>query len=62
MGELDLFVHDNLAYTDRLLSAGVSVEAHLYPGAIHGFDRMVDAPVSRRYTGELVEFLRRHLG
>jgi acetyl esterase/lipase len=61
VGELDLFVHDNLAYASRLLRAGCSVEAHLYPGAFHGFDRMVDAPVSQRYTRELVSFISRHL-
>jgi triacylglycerol lipase len=62
VGELDLFVHDNFAYAGKLLAAGCSVEAHLYPGAIHGFDRMVDAPVSQRYTRELVAFILRHLG
>ncbi len=62
VGELDLFVHDNLAYVNRLLAARCSVEAHLYPGAIHGFDRMVDAPASQRYTRELVDFVLRHLG
>jgi acetyl esterase/lipase len=45
-----------------LLSAGSSVEAHLYPGAIHGFDRAVDAAVSVRYTRDLVAFVLRHLG
>lgn len=62
VGELDLFVHDNLAHVSRLLAAGCPVEAHVYPGAIHGFDRMVDAPVSLRYTRELVVFIQRHLG
>jgi acetyl esterase/lipase len=62
VGELDLFVHDNLAYASRLLAAGVSVEAHVYPGAIHGFDRVVDADVSMRFTRELTGFIRRHLG
>jgi acetyl esterase/lipase len=61
VGELDLFVHDNLAYVRRLLAAGCSVEAHLYPGAIHGFDRMVEAAVSVRYTRDLVAFVQRHL-
>jgi acetyl esterase/lipase len=61
VGDLDLFVHDNLAHAGRLLRAGCPVEAHLYPGAIHGFDRMVDAPVSVRYTRELSDFVRRHL-
>jgi triacylglycerol lipase len=62
VGELDLFVHDNIAYAHKLLSAGSSVEAHLYPGAIHGFDRAVDAAVSLRYTRDLVAFVLRHLG
>ena len=62
VGALDLFVHDNLAYVGRLLRSGCSVEAHLYPGAIHGFDRMVEAEVSQRYTRDLVDFISRHLG
>jgi acetyl esterase/lipase len=62
VGELDLFVHDNLTYASRLLAAGCSVEAHLYPGAIHGFDRMVEAPVSVRYGRDLATFIVRHLG
>jgi len=62
VGELDLFVHDNLAYVRRLLAAGCSVEAHLYPGAFHGFDRMLEAPVSMRYARDLVDFILRHLG
>lgn len=61
VGELDLFVHDNLAFASRLLRSGCQVEAHLYPGAIHGFDRMVDADVSRRYTRDLVGFIARLL-
>jgi acetyl esterase/lipase len=61
VGEFDLFVHDNLAYAGRLMRAGCAVEAHVYPGAIHGFDRAVDAEVSQRYTRELVAFIRRHL-
>ena len=62
VGELDLFVHDNLVYARRLLGAGCSVEAHLYPGAFHGFDRMLEAPVSLRYSRDLVAFILRHLG
>lgn len=62
VGELDLFVHDNLAHAGRLLTAGTSVEAHLYPGAIHGFDRALEAPVAQRFTRDLVDFLLRNLG
>lgn len=59
VGELDLFVHDNLGYASRLVAAGGSVEAHLYPRAIHGFDRMVEADVSRQYMRDLVAFIKR---
>lgn len=62
IGQLDLFLHDDVAFASRLHRAGGAVELHLYPGAIHGFDRAVDAPVSQRYTGELTAFIRQHLG
>src|SRR5262249_4873365 len=62
VGDVDLFVHDNLAYAGRLLRAGCPVELHVYPGAIHAFDVAADAPVSQRFTRELVGFLNRHLG
>lgn len=61
VGELDLFVHDNLALTSRLMEAGTSVDAHVYPGAFHGFDRMTDAAVSKRFTGDMLNFIKRHL-
>lgn len=62
VGDIDLFVYDDLAYAARLLAAGCAVDAHVYAGAIHGFDRAAEAPVSRRFQQELVAFLRRHLG
>ncbi len=39
-GGLDLFVHEDIQYAQRLLCAGVATELHIYPGAIHGFDRV----------------------
>ena len=38
VGELDIFRDESLDYASRLVSAGVSVEFHLYPGAPHGFE------------------------
>ncbi len=61
VGDIDLFVHDDLAYVSRLMRGGCAVEAHLFPGAIHGFDRAVEAPVSQRFMRKLVAFLNRHL-
>jgi acetyl esterase/lipase len=37
VGALDLFLQENLDYVSRLAYAGVPVEAHVYPGAYHGF-------------------------
>lgn len=37
VGALDLFLQENLDYVARLVAAGVPVEAHVYPGAYHGF-------------------------
>ena len=38
VGSLDLFLEEDVAYALRLSRAGVLVEAHIYPGGIHGFD------------------------
>ena len=45
VGDLDLFLDENLAYAQRLLAAGVPTELHVYPGAYHGCQR--GAPQSR---------------
>ena len=37
VGDIDLFVGENLAFAQALLAAGVPTELHLYPGAFHGF-------------------------
>ncbi|UMG91298.1 alpha/beta hydrolase [Nocardioides sp. TF02-7] len=36
VGDVDAFVHENLAYAGRLVGAGVPTELHVYPGVIHG--------------------------
>jgi acetyl esterase/lipase len=59
--ELDLFVHDNLDLASRLMRAGNCVETHCYPRVFHAFDRMAEAAVARRFTRDLLEFLRRYL-
>ena len=38
VGELDIFRDESVDYATRLVSAGVSVEFHLYAGAPHGFE------------------------
>ncbi|MBN2041443.1 MAG: alpha/beta hydrolase [Spirochaetes bacterium] len=52
VGELDLFLDENIEYAQKLLQAGVSTELHVYPGATHGFDGMATASVSMRFIQE----------
>jgi len=52
VGELDLFLDEDIEYAQRLMQAGVSTELHVYPGATHGFDSMVTAAVAKRFIEE----------
>jgi acetyl esterase/lipase len=62
VGQLDLFVEEDIAYAQRLISAGVPTELHVYPGATHGFDILVPtAEVSRRFVRDRNDALRRVL-
>lgn len=45
-GTLDLFLEENLDYARRLTRAGVPVELHVYPGAVHAFDFHPTAAIS----------------
>jgi triacylglycerol lipase len=48
VGALDLFLEEDLTFARRLSRAGVSVELHVYPGAIHGFHMALDSRVGRQ--------------
>ncbi len=52
VGELDLFLDEDIEYAQRLLQAGVPTELHVYPGATHGFDAILTAAVSKRFIEE----------
>jgi acetyl esterase/lipase len=62
VGALDLFLDEDVAFASHLLRAGVPVELHVYPGAFHGFDMVVQADVSRRFERDSRAALRRALG
>jgi acetyl esterase len=47
---LDPLRDEALDYATRLIQAGIPVELHLYPGAVHGFDRLGDTTLGRRCT------------
>jgi acetyl esterase/lipase len=47
VGSLDLFLEEDVEYARRLTRAGVPTELHVYPGAFHGYQMVVDAEVTR---------------
>ncbi len=47
---LDLFRDENIDYARNLLRAGVPVDFVLYAGACHGFQRIPDTSLARRFT------------
>jgi acetyl esterase/lipase len=60
VGELDLFLDEDIVYAHRLLQAGVACELHIFPGAIHGFNGFVpEARISRICNQEIADFVAR---
>jgi acetyl esterase len=49
-GTLDLFFDECLDYARRLTVAGVATELHCYAGAVHGFNAIAGADVSKRFA------------
>ena len=43
VGSIDLFAGEVLALANKLIDAGNSLELHVYPGAYHGFDVMLES-------------------
>jgi acetyl esterase/lipase len=60
-GSLDLFFDEDIDYARRLVAAGVPVEMHSYPGAIHGFNLMAEAAVSKAFNRDLMSAIARML-
>ncbi|WP_210243413.1 alpha/beta hydrolase [Mesorhizobium sp. B2-4-14] len=49
IGALDLFLEEGVNFVMRASRAGVSVECHVYPGAVHGFDLMGETALGRQF-------------
>ena len=60
-GALDLFIDENLDFTQRLIRAGVPTELHVYPGAFHAFQWAPTAQVTQAFQHDSLNALRRAL-
>ena len=50
VGDLDLFLDEDIEYAQRLLAAEVPVELHVYPGGVHGFNSATpQSPLALRF-------------
>lgn len=62
VGDLDLFVDEDVAYASALRDSGVPAELHVYAGAFHGSNGIVPgAALSRRWAADEMASLARHL-
>ncbi|MQA14704.1 MAG: alpha/beta hydrolase fold domain-containing protein [Pseudonocardiaceae bacterium] len=60
VGDLDLFLDEDIEYAQRLLQAGVPTELHVYAGAFHGFDLLgPGTEISHRLMSDRDRALRR---
>ena len=48
VGDLDLFLDEDLELVRRLAAAGVPAELHVHPGAYHGFDQLAPGSTAAR--------------
>ena len=62
VGELDMFLDEDIDYAQRLLAAGVSTELHIYAKCVHGSNALVPhAEAVQRWTRDEMDALERAL-
>lgn len=59
--EFDALRDEDISYAQRLLSAGVPTELHVYSGAFHACTWLSHAPLSQKILGDVIDGLRRRL-
>ncbi|MEM7019548.1 MAG: alpha/beta hydrolase [Pseudomonadota bacterium] len=61
VGTNEMFLPDIRAYKDKLMEAGVELDYHEEPGAIHVYPIIVNSDESRRAVQSQTKFLKHHL-
>jgi len=63
VGDLDLFIDEDIEYAQRLQQAAVPTELHVYPGGSHAFETYAPgSALARRFVRDRDEALRRAFG
>ncbi|WP_241231291.1 alpha/beta hydrolase [Sphingomonas koreensis] len=62
VGDIDLFLAENLEFAARLARSQVGVELHVYRGGYHGFNLIPNTPLSNAFARDCLEALRRAFG
>ncbi len=63
VAEIDVFRDEDLHFGWQLISAGVPVEMHHFPGAFHGWDLFApDSRLGRQFTSAWFSYLRHAFG
>lgn len=62
VGDLDLFLPENLAFAEKLKLAGVDAEIETYSGAPHAFNIVRDTDVSKLYMANFKKRLAHKIG
>ena len=61
VGDVDLFIGEDLRFAQQLIRDGVSTELHVYPGAAHGFTAWgADTEIAQRCQQEFWGAIVRH--
>lgn len=62
VGDLDLFLDENVIYAHKLMQAGTPTHFHVFPGAYHGFNAFApEAPASVACNAEIFSFMAKML-
>jgi acetyl esterase/lipase len=63
VGDLDLFLDENMAYAQKLTRGGIPTHFHVFPGAYHGFNAFApEARASVACNAEIFSFIAKMLG
>lgn len=61
-GSMDIFLDEDVTYAKRLIAAGIPVEAHIWNGALHGFDYFAfKSSLAQTAWAKRTAFVREHL-